>query len=81
MKLLSSKNCLGSYDLASYLSGTVYANEKPRIEQHLSVCDACFEVFIDILNQQLSVGEIRFAHALCRASLASTENSGAGATV
>jgi len=62
MKVLYGKNCLGSYDLASYLSGIIYANEKQRIEQHLCVCDFCFDAFIDIFNQHLSVGEVGLAH-------------------
>jgi hypothetical protein len=56
MKSISRTTCLGSYDFASYLTGAAYDAERVRIEQHLSDCDFCFEVFIGAFNQYLDQG-------------------------
>jgi len=53
MKPSLDQNCLGHYDLAAYVSGAVYADNKRRIEHHLSACHSCFEIFIDAFNQCL----------------------------
>ena len=53
MKALSTQQCLGGYEFASYMAGTVYGQEKTVIEKHLSACTCCFEIFIDTFNQHL----------------------------
>jgi hypothetical protein len=53
MKKPSYKVCLSSFDFFSYLSGTAYEHEKAAIEQHLSICEICFDTFISAFNQHL----------------------------
>jgi hypothetical protein len=53
MKHPCRNECLGNFDLFSYLKGTAYDQELESIEQHLSDCDFCFEAFINVLNQFL----------------------------
>lgn len=53
MKKSHNENCLDRCDLISYLSGAATGDEKAQIEQHLSHCSFCFEVFIGAFNQHL----------------------------
>ncbi|MGH7597205.1 MAG: zf-HC2 domain-containing protein [bacterium] len=45
--------CLSSFDFIEYLSGTASGYEKAVIEQHLSVCENCFDTFINAFNLHL----------------------------
>jgi hypothetical protein len=56
MNTVSQERCLASREFTSYLMGTAYSREKRRIEQHLSHCDFCFEVFISAFNDYLDEG-------------------------
>lgn len=53
MKKPSRESCLSSFDFFSYLGGTACGHEKAAIEQHLSVCEICFDTFISAFNQHL----------------------------
>ncbi|MGH7594872.1 MAG: hypothetical protein ACREOI_00910 [bacterium] len=53
MKKRYDENCLGRGDFNSYLTGAADGNKKARIEQHLSHCGFCFEIFIGTFNRHL----------------------------
>jgi len=53
MKKQFHEACLGSFDFSDYLSGTAGGYEKAAIEQHLSVCETCFDTFINAFNWHL----------------------------
>jgi len=46
--------CQRRFDFAAYLDGLAPDDQKAQLEQHLCVCDACFETLIDVLNQHLN---------------------------
>jgi len=47
------KMCQRDLDFTAYLDGRLQDNQKSRLEQHLCVCDDCFEKLIEVLNQHL----------------------------
>lgn len=53
MKKQFHEACLSSFDFMEYLSGTVSGYERAAIEQHLSVCENCFDTFINAFNRHL----------------------------
>jgi hypothetical protein len=53
MKKQFHEACLSSFDFVEYLRGTASGYEKAAIEQHLSVCETCFDTFINAFNQHL----------------------------
>jgi hypothetical protein len=54
MKKQFYEACLSSFDFSEYLSGTASLYEKAVIEQHLSVCETCFDTFINAFNRHLN---------------------------
>jgi len=45
--------CRRHFDFTAYLNGDAQGHQKARFEQHLCVCDDCFETLINVLNQHL----------------------------
>ena len=54
MQLLPHPPCRRCFDFTAYLNGDVRGYHKTALEQHLSVCDACFEALIEVLNRHLN---------------------------
>lgn len=53
MKKQFHEACLSSFDCLDYLSGTASEYAKAAIERHLSVCENCFDTFINAFNRHL----------------------------
>ena len=58
MKNQYHEACLNSFDFNEYLNGTICDYEKAVIEQHLSVCENCFDTFITAFNQHLDLASV-----------------------
>jgi len=48
------QTCQRRFDLTAYLDGHTPGGQKARLEQHLCVCEDCFETLINVLNQHLN---------------------------
>jgi anti-sigma factor RsiW len=48
------QTCQRRFDFTAYLDDHIHADQKAQLEQHLCVCDDCFETLIDVLNQELN---------------------------
>lgn len=51
------QTCQRGFDFTAYLDGHTRGDQKTRLEQHLCVCDDCFETLINVLNQELNQTE------------------------
>lgn len=54
MQYLPHPPCRRCFDFAAYLNGDVHGYHKTALEQHLSVCDACFAALVEVLNRRLN---------------------------
>jgi len=48
------QTCQRRFDFTAYLDGRTPGDQKAQLEQHLCVCDDCFETLINTLNQHLN---------------------------
>lgn len=46
--------CRRRFNFTAYLNGDAHGYHKTTIEQHLCVCDDCFETLIEVLNRHLN---------------------------
>jgi len=49
--------CQRRFDCTAYLNGHIHGDQKAAFEQHLCVCDGCFEMLITVLNRHLNQAE------------------------
>jgi CHAT domain-containing protein/tetratricopeptide (TPR) repeat protein len=54
-----SRACPESESLAAYLDGRATAFERVRIEQHLAICDACYETLCGVIRSRSAKSQTR----------------------
>lgn len=52
-----SEQCLSDEDLAAFVDGNVWPDERPRIEGHLSRCAQCREIMVFVARSKEVIPE------------------------